>query len=130
MLSDGVYVAGGFSPSPLPGSARVLASVERLAWSDLGIGGPIDSDAGVPDGSAPDGSPRDGSEDADVRSDDAALGSLDASQGVRPTDPGIARRGCSCSAGRGRGGDVFAILVVVSVAFIAAFRHRRRLLGR
>ena len=38
VLSDGVYVAGGlFSSGTGPGSATVLASVERLAWSELGI---------------------------------------------------------------------------------------------
>ena len=51
VLSDGVYVAGGlFSSGTGPGSATVLASVERLAWSELGITEPIDRDAGVPDG--------------------------------------------------------------------------------
>ena len=129
VLSDGVYVAGGsFSSSTLPDSAIVLASVERLAWSDLGIAGPIDLDAGVPDGSALDAESRDGFGDAGVGHDDAAApadGALDAFEARDATGPRLARRGCACNAGE-RGGGSQAILAVACVGLIAALRRRQR----
>jgi len=75
VLSDGVYVAGGsFSSSTIPLSSTVLASVERLAWSEL-IVDPIDPDAGVPDGG-----PRDASTSDDVRD------ATDGRDGAEPND--------------------------------------------
>jgi len=57
VLSDGVYVAGGdYSVNGPPQIVTTLATVERLAWSDLGINGPIQLDAGAPSGYAADAS--------------------------------------------------------------------------
>jgi hypothetical protein len=112
VLSDGVYIAGGsYSLSRTPGSAMVLASVERLAWSDLGITGPIDLDAGVADASPLDASRTCSSNDAGAGTDAAPDGGapMDASQpdGVMdvvttdavPSDreTGGGKSGCSCS---------------------------------
>lgn len=70
VLSDGVYVAGGaYGETTVPNSALVLASVERLPWSALGITGPGEADGGVRDGSPPDSS--DGTQDSAVGADAA-----------------------------------------------------------
>ena len=92
----------------------MLASVERLAWSELGITEPIDRDAGVPDGFGPDATASCGSKDAGTDVDaapqvDAGLDvpqPLDATDAPAPGDGASAARegyagksGCSCNLG-------------------------------
>jgi hypothetical protein len=104
VLSDGVYAAGGWSAP-----TGVLATVERLSWSDLGITGP-----GTPDGGSRDGAASDAEIGAiDGRAEDAAAsdsstGSSDANNvdaadgGAVDATPvhegsGATNAGCSCS---------------------------------
>ena len=147
VLSDGVYVAGGMNTS------TTLASVERLAWSDLGITGPIDSDAGVPDASPPSARASCGSNDAgagDAAAPDAADAADAAPDASQPTDAvpdapqptdavdtalGDAgssdretrggKRGCSCGLGEGRD-DSFATVALACVLVGGALAPRRR----
>jgi N-acetylneuraminic acid mutarotase len=138
VLSDGVYVAGGvFSSGTGPGSATVLASVERLAWSELGITGPIDRDAGVPDGSGPDATASCGSQDAGTDVDaapqvDAGLDApqpRDATAAPTPGDGASAERephagksGCSCNLGES-GRDSLVELLLSALALGVVLRR-------
>jgi hypothetical protein len=139
MLADGVYVAGGsFSTGAGSASVSVLASVERLAWSELGVTGPIDLDAGVKAGDAADVSVscsiRDAGAGIDAAPQDAApadaaidvpppLDAGDSSPSDRsPVGP---KSGCACSL-RAPVRDPFAELVLASVAFVVASLRRAR----
>ena len=135
VLSDGVYVAGGsFSESTVPGSATVLASVERLAWSALGITGPIDLDAGVPDQSPPDASTSCGSNDAGAPADAA----VDASQPDGATDtpvsdagssdrtPRSGDSGCSCALHATPGETSLGFVFAACALCMCQARRRRR----
>ena len=141
VLSDGVYVAGGaYGESTVPNSAVVLASVERLSWSELGITGPVDPDAGVPDGSRPD-SP-DGRQDSSVGADaavdvsapsDATIdaaeldGAVDRQEADSGSDrhAGAGKNGCSCIVGESSD-DMFALFAFACVAYSSARRRRSR----
>ena len=141
MLSDGVYVAGGSnSQSTVPGSAIVLASVERLAWSDLGITGPIELDAGAREAISPDASASCGSNDAGVELDaatDAGDPADAASDATQPADAAVldgaapdreprgGKSGCSCGFGD-TGDDWPATLALACVALGAALRRPPR----
>jgi hypothetical protein len=133
ILSDGVYVAGGSNSSnTVPGSANVLASVERLPWSELGITGPIDFDAGVTDGAAPDAAPADTATDTDVPqpSDASADAELhDASSSDRL--PSETPKGCSCAIATTNGsfGNVGIALLALVVAFSRHSKDRTRAAG-
>jgi hypothetical protein len=135
VLSDGVYVAGGMN------TCAVLASVEHLAWSELGIAGPVHRDAGVPDASPPDAAATCGSPDARVGRDSAPDagappdGAVDASQSDGPTDTpvgdagssdrgtGGGQSGCSCGVGEPR--DASLASIALACAALAAVRRRR-----
>jgi len=140
VLSDGVYVAGGMNTS------TVLASVERLAWSDLGITGPIDLDGGVGDGPPPDSATSCTSDDAGVGRDAApdggqpADGALDVSQSDGATDTSVedadfpgresggGKSGCSCSFD-GPVEDSLASVVLACLALGVALQRRSRARG-
>jgi N-acetylneuraminic acid mutarotase len=144
VLSDGVYVAGGtYAESTTPGSATVLATVERLPWADLGLTGFVTLDAGSPGGSEADASTSCASNDAGMDRDgapdgtDAGDGSdADTDASVRDADSSDRESsgsgsGCTCdvddAGGVGLVGIAMLALMLARTTLGRARRaHRRR----
>jgi N-acetylneuraminic acid mutarotase len=131
VLSDGVYVAGGsFSSSTVPGSATVLASVERLAWSELGITVSTNSDGGFPGESLPDAGVSCGMADGSVSpdGDPGDASAIDTDTGPRDRESGGGSSGCSCQLARGgTPWDATWALACVVFAAVVCRRSRQRL---
>ncbi len=123
VLSDGVYVAGGSNFDSTNGT--VLSTVERLGWSDLGITGPIELDAGVPGGYPTDASASCGSTVVDAGRDGSGQSTRedaarrDANPDERGTEPVGPKGGCSCMFTSGTSDSAVALaFMLVAWAFL------------